>query len=634
MRKVIIVFFALVTITAIFSCANRGSGPQGGPVDVTPPSVVRYSPADGSTHMTRNRIEITFDEIVVLQNASKVVVSPPQHTPADIKAVSHKVIIEFADSLLDSTTYSIDFTDAIADNNEGNKLDGFTYCFTTGDHLDSLEILGRVLNAENLNPSVGITVGVHPLSDVFPDSSFLKSPFTRITKTNDDGYFVIRNLPPGTYSVYALNDIGGNFLKDMPTEEIAFLDTTFTPMRTVESHFDTIYNALDSTIIDTVISHRKVTTSPDDLLLMSFVELDTRRFLDKVQRPDRHRLITLFNGSDSVVPTLTPINFPDSLFSNVVTFNENHDTITFWLRDTTLWKIDTLSCLLSYTRHDVDSIYLASDTVNFIYRYNKTAKTRNKSASISRAGKKQKDEKKETPKLASSNASSKFEINSPLIVRFAMPTDIRPHDTVSYHLQVIKDSLWYDVPNVSLVKADEGGTLFSLKHEWKPSTSYRLILDSSLCVNMIGQTNALETINFTVKSLEEYSKLILHLFGVSGNEVIQLLDAKDQVVRQIALSSQAKTASPSTDSTQTQAIKAEKYDVTFEYVTPGIYFMRLFSDSNNDGVWTPGQYSEKRQPEEVIYFPYDIELRAFWDVEEDWTPSTTRLSKPRELIPT
>ncbi len=632
MRKLIIVIFAIITITSIFSCANRGSGPQGGPKDVTPPQVVRYSPADGSTHMTRKRIEITFDEIVVLQNAGqKVVVSPPQRTPADIKAVSHKIIVEFTDSLLDSTTYSIDFTDAIADNNEGNKLDGFTYCFSTGDCLDSLEIGGRVLCAENLNPSVGIIVGVQPVSEDSTydnDSSFLKKPFSRIAKTNERGEFVIRNLPQGRYSVFALSDIGGNFIKDMPGEEMAFLDTTFVPTRVVQTTMDTATILLDSVLVDTVISHRNVITSPDDLLLMSFTETDTRRFLDKVQRPERYRLASYFTGSDTLLPVVTPLNFPDSLFSHVVTFNENRDTITYWLRDTSLWSQDTLTFLFSYNRRDFDSTFIRTDTVSYIFRHNKSAKSRNNSraSSLSRDNKKKdKDAKPPVPKLSSSNASQKFEINSPLLVRFDMPTDMHPHDSVSYHLQVRKDSIWLDVPDVLLLKADDSGTLYSITHEWQPSTTYRLLLDSSLFVNMIGQTNALETMEFTVKSLEEYSKLILHLYEVSDNEVVQLLDSKDNVVRQIALR----------DTTSvTHSSDAGKYDVTFDYVAPGVYYMRVFSDINRDGVWTPGLYSEKRQPEEVIYFPYDIELRAFWDVEEDWIPNTTRFSKPKELIKT
>lgn len=624
MRKLIIALYAFAAVTLIFSCANRGSGPQGGPKDVTPPQVVRYSPADGSTRMTRSRIEITFDEIVVLQNPSqKVVVSPPQKIPADIKAISHKIIIELADSLLDSTTYSVDFTDAIADNNEGNKLDGFTYCFSTGNSLDSLEIAGRVLNAENLNPTIGIIVGVHPITNDTIDTLFVTKPFSRISKTNERGEFVIRNLPLGRYSVFALADIGGNFLKDMPGEEIAFLDTTFIPTRIVNTISDTIHNFTDSLISDTIIRRTEIITSPDNLLLKSFTELDTRRYLDKVQRPDRHRLVTLFNGSDSVVPTIRPINFPDSLFSHVVTFNEKCDTITFWLRDTSLWHLDTLSCLLSYQRRDFDSSYVKCDTVNYIYRYNKTAKNSSKKSSMNRTGKKKKsDESKKIPKLASSNASQKFEIYTPLLINFAMPTFLRSHDSVSYHLLCLEDSVWREIPNVVLLP-DSAEITYSLNYEWKPATSYKIILDSSLFVNMIGQSNGMETFEFTIKPLEEYSKLILHLFQVKGNEVVQLLDAKDNVVRQIQLASL-------TDST---SIAKDKYDVTFEYVTPGTYYMRIFSDDNNDGLWTPGLYSERRQPEEVIYFPYDIELRAFWDVEEDWTPSTTRLSKPRELIP-
>lgn len=596
MRKTLIALFAAITVTLIISCANRGSGPQGGPMDVTPPQVVKYSPAAGCTQMKRKRIEITFDEIVLLKDASqKIVVSPPQRTPADIRAVSHKVIIEFADSLLDSTTYSIDFTDAIVDNNEGNKLDGFTYCFSTGDYLDSLQLSGRVLRADNLNPSIGIIVGVHSRSH---DSIFTTAPFSRISKTNERGEFIIRNLPPGEYSLFALSDIGSNFLKDMPGEEIAFLDTTFTLMPNIPDSL-----------------------APADILLMSFVEQDDRRFLDKVTRPDRYRLQMLFTGSDTVIPEIQPLNFPDSLFSHIVTPNATNDTLTFWLTDTTLWRQDTLQCLLSYPRRDFDSSFVSRDTVSFIYRYNRSAgKSVSKSKSIGRSTKKKESANapKQLPKLATSNASMKFDVYAPFLLRFAMPTEITPHDAVSYHLQVKEDTVWRTIPGVTLQRG-AGGTVYSLKHKWEPSTSYRFLLDSSLVRNMIGQTNGSETFDFTVKSLEEYSKLILHLTGTTGREIIQLLDSKDQVVREIRLAGDTLSG---------------KRDVIFEYVSPGIYYLRLYSDDNGDGKWTPGLYSDHRQPEEIIYFPFDIELRAFWDVEEDWNPQSTRLTKPKELIKT
>ena len=606
MRKTIISLYIIVTVTMIYSCATRGAGPQGGPKDTTPPQVVKYSPADGCVNMQRNRIEITFDEIVSVQNASQnVVVSPPQLVPADIKAISHKVVVEFMDSLRDSTTYSIDFGSAIVDYNEGNKLEGFTYCFSTGDHLDSLQISGKVISAENLNPVAGIYVGVHRNLD---DSAFTRLPFERITKSNDRGEFCIKNLPTGSYKVYALNDIGSNYMKDMPGEEVAFLDSVYTPKMDVRWSFDTVYNQMDSSKIDTIITHRQATYTPVDLLLHSFVEEDMRRYLVRSARPERYKMQLMFNGKANKVPELRLL---DSLeFNPVVTANANYDTITYWLSDTVLTKTDTLECLLSYERVDIDSSYTTNDTITFVYR-------QPKSAAKNRGKKQETSDKPVQPQnlTVSSNAADKFDVYKPLEVRFVMPTEMSEHDTVDYKLEEMEDTLWKEVRRVKLRKGDEAGTLYIIEHEWKAGTSYRLTLDSALFTNMIGLANKQEQIRIKTKSLEEYSKLILHLGGVHGDEVVQLLNEKDEMVREIAL----------TDSVGTQ-------NITFEYVNPGIYYMRLYRDTNRDGHWTSGLYEEHRQAEEVVYFPYDIELRAFWDVEEDWNPYATSMPKPKELI--
>lgn len=621
MRKIIIIFFAVYLLLTIFSCANRGVGPQGGPKDTTPPLVTKYSPADGCTNMKKNHIEITFDEIVTLDNPyQKVIVSPPQKSPAEVKAISHKVVVNFVDSLFDSTTYTIDFTDAIQDNNEGNKLKGFSYCFSTGDYIDTLQISGRVIEAENHNPVANIVIGVH--SDL-EDSAFTTLPFRRITKTDSKGNFTIRNLAAGSYHIFALDDIGGNYLFDMPNEKIAFLDTVLSPICRVEHKSDTIYlpkdsASTDSLTIDTIIHHTKHLYEPKNILLKAFLEPDLRQYLTKSERKERHRMDMYFNLPVDSVPLLRPINFADSLFKPQVSFSRNRDTLTYWLTDTAIWAIDTL--MFEYN-HDT-----VSDTLKFLYRAPKKATRKggqtfgggkkNDSKSFGGIGKKGKEttteEKKETVArlTVSSNASQNFDVYQPLQLKFTMPTKM---NDVSYHLEIKKDTLWIPTKAGKLTQMDSAGTLYSFEHKWIADTSYRFVLDSGLFTSMIGEVSSNEVITFKVKSLEEYSKLILHLHGTKGNEVIQLIDKDEKVVKEL---------------------KANSNDLVFEYITPSVYYMRMFRDEDGDGKWSTGKYSEHRQPEEVFYFPYDIELRAFWDVEEDWNPEEVPLlkQKPKELI--
>ena len=612
MRRITIILLAVYGLITIFSCANRGIGPQGGPKDATPPQVVKYSPADGCTNMTKSHIEITFDEIVTLDNPyQKVIVSPPQKTPAEIKAISHKVVVNFIDSLIDSTTYTIDFTDAIQDNNEANKLKDFSYSFSTGDHIDTLQISGKVIEAENHNPVDNIIIGVQSNLD---DTAFTTLPFRRITKTNAEGAFTVRNLAAGSYHIFALQDMGSNYMYDMPNEKIAFLDTVLTPICHADIRRDTIYNPEDSTMIDTVITHTKRHFEPKNILLQAFVEPDLRQYLIKSERKERHKIDLYFNLPMDSTPVLHPLNFADSLFNPQVSFSINRDTLTYWLPDTALWAIDTLQFAL----HS-DTVV---DTLQMVYRaakkpMNKTNGSMNgdKSKKEKNGRKGEEQTPKATPKLAvASNASQTFDVYKPLEIKFDMPTKM--NNQYSYRLEIKKDTLWVEAKKVGkITQVDTAGTRFKFEHEWLADTTYRLVMDSGLFTNMVGLTSGKETLSLKTKKLEEYSKLILHLKNFKGNEVVQLIDKDEKVIREM---------------------KVSGADMTFEYITPGVYYMKLFRDENGDGKWSPGKYSEHRQAEAVFYFPFDIELRAFWDVEEDWDPESMPLlkQKPKELIKT
>lgn len=624
MRKVIVILLAIYGFLTIFSCANRGIGPQGGPKDTTPPAVTKYSPADGCTNMKKSHIEITFDEIVTLDNPyQKVIVSPPQKTPAEVKAIGQKVVINFVDSLLDSTTYTIDFTDAIQDNNESNKLKNFSYCFSTGDFIDTLRISGKVIEAENHNPVANIMVGIQSNLE---DSAFTTLPFRRITKTDENGHFTIKNIAAGSYHLFALDDIGSNYFFDMPNEKIAFLDTILMPTCKTEIHNDTVYAPkdslnTDSLVIDTIITHSKHIYEPKNVLLKSFVEQDIRQYLVKSERKERYRMDMYFNIAVDTLPDLRPVNFADSLFNTQVSLSNNRDSLTYWFRDTALWSIDTL--LFEY-RHDT-----VTDTLQFLYRAPKqTARKPGGNASDNKSGKKKKpandskdnadsEEKKQsvTRLAVTSNASKTFDIYQPLQFTFAMPTTMNELNGVSYHLEIRKDTLWQPIKAGKIRQVDSIGTKYTFSHEWIADTAYRFVMDSSLFTNMIGHVSSKENIELRIKPLEEYSKLILHLKNIKGNEVIQLIDKEEKVVREM---------------------KVNGENLIFEYITPGVYYMRLFRDEDGDGKWSTGKYSEHRQPEEVLYFPFDIELRAFWDVEEDWDPEAMPLlqQKPRELVKT
>lgn len=233
----------------VAACASMGR-PQGGPIDETPPVFVKSRPAPSELNVKTDRIVIEFDENIQIDDPlNKVVISPAQRNPAKITGVGRRVTVELQDTLLPNTTYTLDFTNAISDLNERNELDGFALDFSTGPVLDSLCISGMVFAAENLEPAQSMLVGVH---SNLADTAITNVPFDRITRTNQLGQFTIRNLRPGTYNVFAINDVNRDNKWDR-SEDIAFYPVAVSPTATRVNRTDTLRTA--DGLADSIVVH-------------------------------------------------------------------------------------------------------------------------------------------------------------------------------------------------------------------------------------------------------------------------------------------------------------------------------------------------------------------------------------------
>ena len=266
----------VVAVLLVAACASIGS-PDGGPYDESPPVFLGSTPEPFALGVKDKRVTLEFDEFIKIEKAAeKVVISPPQITPPVIRANGKKIVVQLDDSLKVNTTYSIDFSDAIVDYNEGNPLGNFAFLFSTGDRIDTLAVSGTVLNASNLEPIKGILVGLH--SDL-SDSAFNKKPFDRVSRTDADGHFTICGIAPGSYRAYALQDANQNFMFDQKNEMIAFLDSLVVPTTEIRMHQDTTW--IDSLTIDTIRTLPRTHYLPDDIVLLAFTEAPTQRYLTK-----------------------------------------------------------------------------------------------------------------------------------------------------------------------------------------------------------------------------------------------------------------------------------------------------------------------------------------------------------------
>jgi hypothetical protein len=281
MQKKILSLFSFLVLTVLMmviiqACANMAA-PTGGVYDVDPPKVRKANPGFNALGITPSKIEIEFDENIKIKSPSeKVIITPPQQILPIIRSVGKKAVVELKDELKPNTTYTIDFTDAIADNAEENPLENFVFSFSTGDQLDTLSISGKVLAAQDLEPVTGTYVGIH---SNFDDTVFTRVPFERISRTDSRGNFTVRGMAPGKYKVFALNDQNSDYKYDNPQEVIAFLDSIVIPSSMSAVRQDTVF--VDSITIDTIRTVQYTRFLPDDLVLRSFQSDFQRQYLQK-----------------------------------------------------------------------------------------------------------------------------------------------------------------------------------------------------------------------------------------------------------------------------------------------------------------------------------------------------------------
>lgn len=622
-----VLVFVIVIVNVVSSCAKMGN-PDGGWYDETPPQVIGAEPEDKGINVNSRKIKIFFNEFIKIENATdNVIVSPPQLEQPEIKAAGKRILIELKDSLKSNTTYTIDFSDAISDNNEGNPLGNFTYSFSTGDRIDTLEVSGNVLEAENLEPVKGILVGLHPVADSLKtgssvldvDSVFRKQPLLRVSRTDSRGHFVIKGIAPGAYRVFALQDMDGTYTFSQKSEKIAFNHEIFVPSFKPDVRQDTIWS--DSLHIRSITPVHYTHFLPDDIMLRAFTELQTDRFFLKTERKQANRFDVFFSYGHAELPTIKGLNF-NAEDAFVVEPSEKKDTILYWLRDTTLVNQDTLSVEMTYYATDsLGELQLKTDTLEILSK-DPYAKRMKKLADEHKEWKKKQEKAAKKGMPVDSvmpvkhldlkwNAPSELAPDQNISVTFTTPLALA--DTSKIRLYSKIDTLWYEAPYEFRPMKNAHRT-YELLGEWRPGVEYSLEVDSAAFTDIYGLTSNKLKQGFKVKSLDSFSSLIFTFEGMAGKNIIAYLLDKG--------GNTTKTATTTDGAVQ------------FFYIKPGTYYLQMLVDHNGNGQWDTGNYDEDLQPEEVYYYPHAIECKEKWDVTLSWNPKSTPLlhQKPRVLI--
>lgn len=601
----------LMLMIVVYSCASMGN-PDGGPYDEEPPKFVRSTPKPFAINSKERKVTIEFDEFIKLEKAAeKVVVSPPQLEQPEIKASGRKVVVGLVDSLRPNTTYTIDFADAIVDNNEGNPLGNYAFTFSTGTTIDTMEVSGTVLSASDLEPVKNIQVGLH--SDL-SDSAFMKKPFDWVSRTDSRGHFSIRGIAPGKYRIYALMDGNQNYLFDSKTEMIAFSDSIIIPAMEDAMRQDTIWK--DSLTIDTIKSVGYTRFLPDDIILRAFKEENDRQYLTRSERDKENHFVLTFSARADTLPTLKGLNF-DERDAFIIEKTDRNDSICYWIKDSLIYQMDTLEIQMDYLATDtLDRLVPQTDT---LFLANKLTRAEREKLEAKAAEEKEKERKKKEKKgekiepeptkflTLNVDAPSAFDLDRNVYLSFDEP--VASIDTAAIHMEIKKDSLWEEIPFL-FVSDSVLPRKYEILAEWEPEKEYQLSIDSMAFKGVYGlHTNKVKQ-TMKVKKLDEYGTILLNITGADSTAVVELLDGSGKVLRQQRITPQ-NTAD-------------------FYYLNPGTkFYIRLFNDRNGNGVWDTGKYSEHLQPEEVYYFPKVWEMKANFEFEENWNINAVPVEKQK-----
>ena len=615
MRKenlLIITFFHFIIATIVASCARMGQ-PDGGWYDDDPPKVIGSSPLDQSANVHSKKITIFFDEYIKLEDATnKVIVSPPQLEMPEIKAAGKRIIVELKDTLKENTTYTIDFSDAITDNNEGNPMGNYTYCFSTGEQIDTFEVAGYVLDASNLEPIKGIMVGLY---DDLADSAFKTKPVLRVSRTDGSGHFVVKGVAPGKYRAYALKDADGDFVFNQKSEMVAFRHDIYEPSWKPDTRVDTVWR--DSLHIDALLQVPYTHFLPDDVTLLAFTQTQTDRYLLKTERKDANKFSMYFSYGHPELPVIKGLNFnADSAF--VIETGEKQDTIHYWLRDTTLVNQDTLRMEISYMMTDTLGVLVnQTDTVDVLAKTPYEKRMKEKAKELEKWEKEQEKKKKRGEKYDSiykeKPLEPKFNLPQTMTpenkVTVEMPTPLARCDTSMVHLYSMIDSVWYE-STCTFEPIEYKLREYRILADWKPGIEYSLEIDSAAFEDIYGKVSDPFKQGVKIDTEEKYSSLKLTLSGIPDTVqvIVQLLNASDAVVKETRL---------------------EKKVATFKYVKPDKYYVRALVDLNGNGIWDTGDYDKDLQAEAVYYYPREIECKEKWDVTQNWNVLSTPIHKQK-----
>jgi len=559
-------YFAICAVAILMiRCANVVT-PSGGPKDDKSPVVIEASPENNSTDFNGKTIHLTFDEFVTLNNPSNnVMISPPMSKKPTYRTSGKSLIIRFEEPLKPNTTYSINFGDAIKDLHEGNVFKGYTFNFSTGQSIDSLSLKGKVISASTLAPMEGFVIGLYSNDNetLTIDSMPNRIKPEYITTTDKQGNFEFSGLADKDYLIFALKDNNSNLIYDLPNEEIAFYQDLVKPYY-IENQIVKV--AVNDTLANDSIAAADSTfeiKKPEypSYTLYSFVQEDSIQKIFKKELVEEGLLRFVFRYPAENVEIKVLEELPDT-FNILPVYSTRKDTVS--------WYFTPCKDSLWISINDGVNI---SDTTHYSLKPRK---------SVSRKRRTQEEETVKHLMIKNNLKGNKLKPEQPLVFTFNEPI-VKVNQPDSMHFE----------------KIDEFGLKYQIINNLKPENKYQITIPDSVFFGISGVSNDSIKLNFSVQEESAFGNIYI---------TIEVPENIPQVIIELT-----------TDNGKTidKQIITGTQELSFEYLDPGKYKLKAILDLDKNGIWSPGHFGKKLQPEKIIFYNGILEVRANWDIDLD-----------------
>ena len=544
------------------SCANTTTPPSGGPKDTIPPLITKIYPLEGQTNVPRQKTKLilTFDEYVTVKDPKSLFLSPPLEKAPKFKLQNKSVVVFFENDLDSNKTYTLDVTNAIADNNEGNMFPGYTLVFSTGERIDSMMVTGVVQDCNTLNPIKGATVMLY--KDHADSAVFLHRPDAAV-KTDDWGFFCIRNIQDTVYRLYAIIDENNNNIYEPETEKIAFIDTLIQPLTKVN---DTLPELQKYDMKDTVCCLARNT----EYELNIFREKPTKQLIVNKERVGERTAYITFMAPYAQIDSIWIKGVPANRL--ITQFNLQQDSLEIWVNDPKP-QPDTLYLNVNYMK---------TDTLGMLNSFTEEIKLPKPKKLAAKTPKK--DIKKEdTLAVFTVDAKPENIEQYGFVVEFKYPLVSDAFDSLSFksiNPRQQEEQMKYSVEKDSL---NLRKYIIKPTDKFQPGYEYILKMPHRKFRDINGFYNDSLEVKVSLPKDDKLSTMMLNMNNVGNKYIVDLLDEKKS-------------------NTLRSYIIDKDQTLIFPYLKAGKYSIRITEDVNKNGLVDTGNVLEKRQPEKVLFY--------------------------------